>query len=966
MKQMKKILLPFLLLPMLLSILFSPTGASAAADPPSVNFSAKASQEIIVKPQNADAIGGLDLHLMPKGMATNPERDPIDLIFIFDKSGSMNESGRNPKKFQDAKDAIEEAVKYFKEHGQPGDRFGLVPFDTGVATDKIVYFSVDNFIANLSKIEATVDSLSASGGTNYTQSFETALQMLGGKKSGAEKPADNQYVIFMTDGEPTFSNFKETITYQKQVQVGTKRECYWFFCQDVPVYETKTVKEEVLVYHEIYTNTRTGQDYSEVYYYVNGKKQTINQNVNETKKRIKEHGLALAQSLAANNIKLYSIGFGNDDEVDMSYLRQLSAVTGVTARQASQGNISEVFRSISGEIDTPSINGEITVDLNKFNGKVKLAEGANAAINNGVATIKFDLKYPLNQEAPQPIDFSLPLSFTDAGDYIFNDIKLVYRDINGNQLAPITHAPVKISVKDDAAPSMIGEMKLTGITNSVDNLVKVSGSNERSNEFKVDYKLAPNGLYSSLVTGRLTDIQIIQPLPNGISIVPTQGVKEIIGADGRKAAQITLSQNISYALGNFLPGNIAASLNLKGDWALNNVKMPTAYVTYKDSRFGEQQASIAPANQFINLRVRLNEMGGKAYDGYASGIINKVDLNNNNAVLAQTEFPNDYGLKPKPIKDMEFVGDKNTAIKVTYSDNEEVIIYLTPDFEMTGQDSGVVYKDGDVTSEKVNVDVTQLVAGKGVKYYYSIENPNGNIGWTEFDPSKSIVIDDIGKNTIRIKAEGGFAFNTPVEKDITLQVPVESIHVTPNPLELEVDEVKSFTVNISPQNASNKDLDIYIEDQNIAEYKGDMRIIGKAEGETYLVVKAKDGSGITVRVPVIVNDAYIGLKEIKFIKSVFKIEEGEEIALSDVLIFNPNNATDKDIESLLSTLPDKVSVRKEGSEWYIIGEEVGYSTVTAEAEKQRDQSKPKASALFEVGPEGADHDSGGSNGAGRW
>ncbi|WP_282155393.1 VWA domain-containing protein [Cytobacillus gottheilii] len=965
MKQMKKILLPFLLLPMLLSILFSPTGASAAADPPSVNFSAKASQEIIVKPQNADAIGGLDLHLMPKGMATNPERDPIDLIFIFDKSGSMNESGRNPKKFQDAKDAIEEAVKYFKEHGQPGDRFGLVPFDTKVS-DRVVYFSFNDFISNLNKIEDTVNTLSASGGTNYTQSFEKALEMLGGQTNGAEKPAENQYVIFMTDGEPTFSNYKEAITYQKQVQVGTREDCFLFWCSTVPVYEKKTVTENVLVYHEIYTDTRTGRDFSEVYYYLNGNRYTINQDVNETKRRIKQHGINMAQSLAQKDIKLYSIGFGNDSEVDMDYLRKLSSVTGVTARQASQGNISEVFRAISGEIDTPSISGEITVDLNKFNGKVKLQDGANATITNGIATIKFDLKYPLNQSAPQPIDFSLPLSFTQAGDYVFDNIKLSYRDIDGKAVAPITHAPVKISVKDDAAPSMVGEMSLKGVINNPDNLIKFSGSNERTNEFKVNYSLSPNGLFNNQVKGNLSNIQIVQPLPSGVSLIPSEGVKLITGQDGRPAAQITLGQSINYASGVFSPNSLAASLNLKGDWALNNVKMPTAYVTYKDSRFGEQQASIAPANQFINLKVRLNEMGGKAYDGYASGLINKVDLNNNNTVVAQTEFPNDYGLKPKPIKDMEFVGDKNTAIKVTYSDNEEVIIYLTPDFEMTGQDSGVVYKDGDVTSEKVNVDVTQLVAGKGVKYYYSIENPNGNIGWTEFDPSKSIVIDDIGKNTIRIKAEGGFAFNTPVEKDITLQVPVESIHVTPNPLELEVDEVKSFTVNISPLNASNKDLDIYIEDQNIAEYKGDMRIIGKAEGETYLVVKAKDGSGITVRVPVIVKDAYIGLKEIKFIKSVFKIEEGEEIALSDVLIFNPNNATDKDIESLLSTLPDKVSVRKEGSEWYIIGEEVGYSTVTAEAEKQRDQSKPKASALFEVGPEGADHDSGGSNGAGRW
>ncbi|WP_283108194.1 vWA domain-containing protein [Bacillus methanolicus] len=257
---------------------------------------------MIVKPKTGNAEGSLNIHLTPKGKATNADRKPIDVVFIFDKSGSMNELGKNPKKFQSAKDAMTEAINFFYENAGPNDRFAFIPFSSDVENDQVVYFSPNNGKESLSKINETVSKLSASGGTNYTQSFEKALEILEGGNN-------NKYIIFMTDGEPTFSTVKEKMTYKKKVQVGTEKKCFLFFCWEEPVYEYKTVTEDIDVHYELYG--QGSKMTSKVYYYLNGEQYYKNMSVKDTLAAIRQHGLTMAEKLAEKNIKLYSIGFGN-------------------------------------------------------------------------------------------------------------------------------------------------------------------------------------------------------------------------------------------------------------------------------------------------------------------------------------------------------------------------------------------------------------------------------------------------------------------------------------------------------------------------------------------------------------------------------------------------------------------------------------------------------------------------------
>ncbi|PLR75494.1 hypothetical protein CU633_20785 [Bacillus sp. V3-13] len=932
----------------LIFILNLPNHASANVENgPSIDYQVTPSQAEIVKPQTGNANGSLNMHLIPKGSTTNANREPIDVVFIFDKSGSMNEAGRNPAKFQSAKNAMDEAVRFFKEQAGPNDRFAFIPFSSAVELGKMVYFSPNHPRESLDLINETAQSLTAVGGTNYTQSFESAMDMFGGG-------SNNKYIIFMTDGEPTVSSSRETVTYNE-------KKCYFFdwFCRETD----NKITGEVTVNYELYgLKPYTGY---RAFFEAKGIEYDLRPGKDKAVNAIRRHALNAAQNLAKQNIKLFSIGFGNQTEVDIGYLRELSAITGVTARQASQETIASVFRDISADIDSPSISGEVLVDIGKFAGKVIVPEGSNARVEGNLASLKFNFNYPVNQGTPQPLDLSLPLDFSETGTYTFDNIKLKYTNLSGEVIV-VPHPAVTLEVKADAPPGFKGTMDITGAVNSPDHLIKVTGSADRTNEFKVEYSLEPNGLVNSTVSGSLSNIKLIQPLPDGITLIPSEGVENFI-FEGRPAARISVADNIHYSSGSFRPEKLIAALNLKAEWAVSNVKMPLAHLQYTDSRFGDQQTTITASNQVINMKVRLHEFPANAYDGDAAGIITKTDLSQNGRRLGITEFPNDYGLKNKPIKEMIFKpGSANRVVEITYFDNEKVNMYLAPDYRFTGINSGETYEDGMASNENINMNLVHLVAGKGARYYYSIENVNGNTDWTGFSPQDTIPVTASGLNKVKVKAEGGFAIpGCEVIKTITIQKQIDSMTVAPNPIEIETGKTIAFTVNIGPADASNQQLEMEIADRSIADFSGDHHLFGRLEGRTVLTVRAKDGSGIAVTVPIIVKDPYIALEELKFRKAVFKIGINEKIAVTDLLIFNPENATGKSIELVTSEMGNKVAAVLENGRWYLVGKEIGYSNVTARAEEQRTGKKPQASALFEVTVDG-DGGNSGSEGAGRW
>ncbi|MFO0982261.1 MAG: VIT domain-containing protein [Planctomycetota bacterium] len=111
---------------------------------------------------------------------------PKDLVFVVDKSGSMN-----GEKMQQARDAL----KFCLRGLHPGDRFNLIAFSTEVQpfAERLVEVNDDNIARAL----AHVDHLEASGGTNIRDALVRALQ------DGGQSDGRLFEVLFMTDGLPT-------------------------------------------------------------------------------------------------------------------------------------------------------------------------------------------------------------------------------------------------------------------------------------------------------------------------------------------------------------------------------------------------------------------------------------------------------------------------------------------------------------------------------------------------------------------------------------------------------------------------------------------------------------------------------------------------------------------------------------------------------------------------------------------
>ncbi len=112
---------------------------------------------------------------------------PKDVVLVIDTSGSMGGD-----KIVQAKEALKTIINKLR----PEDNFGLLQFNTDVAT-----FKNELIPANAANKKAALDyveGLDAGGSTNIEAALNTGFAQL--KNHQANRPA---YVIFLTDGEPT-------------------------------------------------------------------------------------------------------------------------------------------------------------------------------------------------------------------------------------------------------------------------------------------------------------------------------------------------------------------------------------------------------------------------------------------------------------------------------------------------------------------------------------------------------------------------------------------------------------------------------------------------------------------------------------------------------------------------------------------------------------------------------------------
>ncbi|MGX1982481.1 VWA domain-containing protein [Thermolongibacillus altinsuensis] len=911
------------------------------AHKPSLDFDVSFSQPEYAKPPNGDAQGRLDITLIPQGRIDSIVRPPIDVVFVFDVSGSMGES---KFKFQSAKQALKSAVDYFKANANPNDRFALVPFSTSVKD--VVKFPTGTYDVqrHLDEIAEKVDDLRANGGTNYTQALQEAQLFF-------NDPTRKKYIIFLTDGKPTVSKAKESVTYE--VCEGI---LWWKECNE----KTEDLDVEYILYSDGKTVDRT-------VYYPSGKQTTTYRSSTTYKnfeEKIRTHGINVAKDLGMNNIMLYSIGFGNNQEVDMDYLEKLSSMTGGIAKQGTTQNLTEIFQQFSKLATDPMLSGTVKIPLKAFNGNVQIVENENVWLDEKKenAYISFTIPYKVGQGTPPPVNISIPVLFKEKGTYTF-DVELTYRDVYG-VLQPTITKSATVVVKDEVPPAFEGSVRLQGISRDVHDLIKFGNSNSDSNQFKAQYSLTAVGYVGKGVSGNLNNIKIIQPLPEGITVIPSSNVT-VYSDNGVTYAEIAFpNTTIDYTQLN--SKTLTADLTLQANWAMEGVQLPKATVSFTDSKHGSRTSTLPVAPQLISMKVRLLEFPDIYYEGDSRGLVSKwQSAEESTNLLATTKHPNDYGLLMLPIKSLEFKpNSQDLIIVVTYKNDQVVELNLTPQLGIfTENGQGVA--SGSIVTEPVKVRLVGLVAGEGVSYEYQVENEKQqDSSWKPLNAPYEIPITFDGYSVISVKATGGFTKGDGIATvSLTYKKLISQLQLEYQST-MNVGETQTISVEIVPNDATDPSLIWTSSDESVATVDQG-NVVALRPGVVDITVKALDGSNVTATARITVIDPFVPLESIRFKQPVLYVTIGEQVELDSKIEFIPSNATNKNIKTVQSSAPEYVEVLFKHGKWFVQAKDIGYATVTAIAEqKGKDDQDIKDSVIVVVQEKSTNPgDNGGTN---RW
>lgn len=137
--------------------------------------------------------GLFDVFVNVRGNTLKEEhRNPVDVVFVVDTSGSMHNDGR----LDAVKTGLKSFINSIKDSGKAGAiNAGLVGYSGEITASVklgLVSENADDFLK-------TVDSLKEDGGTFTQEGLRKANEML------AQSTSDNKMIILLTDGVPTYS-----------------------------------------------------------------------------------------------------------------------------------------------------------------------------------------------------------------------------------------------------------------------------------------------------------------------------------------------------------------------------------------------------------------------------------------------------------------------------------------------------------------------------------------------------------------------------------------------------------------------------------------------------------------------------------------------------------------------------------------------------------------------------------------
>ena len=164
--------------------------------------------------------------------------------------------------------------------------------------------------------------------------------------------------------------------------------------------------------------------------------------------------------------------------------------------------------------------------------------------------------------------------------------------------------------------------------------------------------------------------------------------------------------------------------------------------------------------------------------------------------------------------------------------------------------------DDDATDAVVGdvIDLTADITNGTVTNIEVLENTDPTV--VEIDDDGNVTVIGSGETTVTVEITyvvDGEIFTETVTETFTGAVLVGNIDITNNdPIFLNVGDTEDISADVTPANADNKDLDYASSDETVATVDEDGKITATGCGEATITVTAKDGSGKTDTVKVIV------------------------------------------------------------------------------------------------------------------
>lgn len=223
------------------------------------------------------------------------------------------------------------------------------------------------------------------------------------------------------------------------------------------------------------------------------------------------------------------------------------------------------------------------------------------------------------------------------------------------------------------------------------------------------------------------------------------------------------------------------------------------------------------------------------------------------------------------------------------------------------------------------------------------------INWTSSNEevayvSKSGVIRGIGEGKATIKGvteDGSFEIETTVNviaKNDSEEIPVEGIELNTNKVTIKEGERYVLKANITPENATNKNVNWSIEDESIASIEEGL-VIGLKEGTTKITAITEDGEyeaycTLVVEKKEEINEK-VAVTGVKTDKTEVQLEVGAKTTI--VATVQPENATNKNVtwksldESIASVSNNGIiTANKEGKTSIVVTTEDGMYEETIE------------------------------------